>query len=87
MPFHFGFWSNNSGRFGERAIKSSHLSLSSMRLSGKHSYSVSIAMVTRGPERGMLGVAGKPLWCLVSRVLTKHIRLMRNSDFSLVASP
>lgn len=83
MPFHFGFCSNNSGRFGEkkRARKSSHLSRSSMRLSGKHSYSVSIAMVTRGPEQGMLGVAGKPLWCLVSRVLTKHIRLMRNSDF------
>lgn len=55
MPFHFGFWSNSSGRFGERARKSSHLSLSSMRLSGKHSYSVSIAMVTRGPEQGMLG--------------------------------
>ncbi len=66
----------------ERARKSSHLNRSSIRLSGKHSYSVSIAMVTRGPEQGMLGVAGKPLWCLVSRVLTKHIRLRRNSDFS-----
>lgn len=39
----------------ERVRKSSHLSLSSMRLSGKHSYSVSITMVTRGPEQGMLG--------------------------------
>lgn len=68
----------------ERERESSHLSRCSMRLSGKHSYSVSIAMVTRGPEQGMLGVAGKPLWCLVSRVLTKHIRHIRNSDLSPV---
>jgi len=61
MPFHFGFWSNNSGE-SEKKFPSQPFLNEVVR------EAFLFCVNHYGNYRTRTGYAGKPLWCLVSRV-------------------